>query len=227
MDLDELFILLQVNDAGFPIGSYTHSLGLETYIQQGKVKDANSARLYIEQNLRTSFLYTELLPLALAYDAAKDEDLDYISFLEDLLFTSKSPVELRNAALKLGTRFGSTSIKVKKPGDIMARYIERVGKRVSHAIAYAVFCAGCGIEKEAAMAAYLFAQSASMVTNCVKTVPLSQSDGQIILSGLHALFTELLSKIGTLTEDDLCRSTPGLDIASMQHERLYSRLYIS
>lgn len=33
------FFLLQVNDALFPIGGYSHSQGLETYIQQGRVHD--------------------------------------------------------------------------------------------------------------------------------------------------------------------------------------------
>lgn len=37
------FLLLQVNDALFPIGGYSHSYGLETYIQKGIVKDADSA----------------------------------------------------------------------------------------------------------------------------------------------------------------------------------------
>ncbi len=37
MDLQEWrkkFLLLQVNDALFPIGAYSHSYGLETYIQK-------------------------------------------------------------------------------------------------------------------------------------------------------------------------------------------------
>ena len=37
------FFLLQVNDALFPIGGYSHSQGLETYIQQGRVHDEKTA----------------------------------------------------------------------------------------------------------------------------------------------------------------------------------------
>ena len=41
------FYLLQVNDALFPIGAYSHSQGLETYIQNGIVHDEkNSRRVY-------------------------------------------------------------------------------------------------------------------------------------------------------------------------------------
>jgi urease accessory protein len=94
-------------------------------------------------------------------------------------------------------------------------------------VAYGVFCAALGIDRQSAMAAYLYAQAAAMATNCVKTIPLSQTDGQAILAGLRPLFGELLDELPALGEADLCRSAPGLDIASMQHERLYSRLYIS
>ena len=35
---EKQFYLLQVNDALFPIGGYSHSQGLETYIQRGIVQ---------------------------------------------------------------------------------------------------------------------------------------------------------------------------------------------
>ena len=41
------FYLLQINDALFPIGAYSHSQGLETYIQRGIVHDEATAKEYI------------------------------------------------------------------------------------------------------------------------------------------------------------------------------------
>ena len=43
------FLLLQINDALFPIGGYSHSYGLETYIQKDIIKNADDAALYIEE----------------------------------------------------------------------------------------------------------------------------------------------------------------------------------
>ena len=55
------FFLLQVNDALFPIGGYSHSQGLETYIQQGSVCDEKTAAEYIHKKLRFALAYTDLL----------------------------------------------------------------------------------------------------------------------------------------------------------------------
>ena len=51
---EKLFYLLQVNDALFPIGGYSHSQGLETYIQKGIVRDEQTAEEYIESKLKWS-----------------------------------------------------------------------------------------------------------------------------------------------------------------------------
>lgn len=42
-----IFILFQINDALFPIGAYSHSYGLETYIQKNLVRDVDSAYEYL------------------------------------------------------------------------------------------------------------------------------------------------------------------------------------
>ena len=66
-----------------------------------------------------------------------------------------------------------------------------------------------------------------MVTNCVKTIPLSQSAGQTLLSSCYNSFQEILSSVREWTEEDLCLSAPGFDLRGIQHEKLYSRLYMS
>ena len=55
---EKQFYLLQVNDALFPIGGYSHSQGLETYIQRGIVHNVEySQRVYYSQNQMESCVY--------------------------------------------------------------------------------------------------------------------------------------------------------------------------
>ena len=201
------FFLLQVNDALFPIGGYSHSQGLETYIQQGIVHDEKTAADYIRRKLKLNLACTDLLGVRLAYEYALKENVAALDDLEEILGASRIPMEKRK---------------------IFEEYLEaRRGKPVSHCCAYGVFCAAMGIEEEETLYHYLYAQTSAMVTNCVKTIPLSQSAGQKLLCGCYEEFEDILSYISGCTEEDLCLSAPGFDIRGIQHEKLYSRLYMS
>lgn len=224
---DKFFLLLQINDALFPIGSFTQSYGLETYIQKDIVTDGETAYSYLKNQLLTSFLYSELLTIKTAYHS---KDIASLIKLEQLSKASKTPRELREASLKLGNRFirAVNGIDLNFDTSFFDEYCitcKSVG--TSHAVAYGVFCKSAEIDIDEAIASYLYAQTSSNVTNCVKLIPLSQTVGQQILYKLQGEFTQLLEKLKNLDESDLFLSCPGLDIRSMQHEVLYSRLYMS
>ena len=219
-----------MNDALFPIGGYSHSYGLETYIQKGIVHDADTAEKYLKNRLQYTFLYTDLLAVRIAYDAATRKDLKKLDELEDILDASKVPKEIREASQKLGSRFVKTLMGMKIEWDtgIFHQYLEqRRGKSICHPCAYGVFCACENIEKTEALSAFLYAQASGTVTNCVKTIPLSQSAGQKLLFSLYPVFEEILKLAESLGEELLCASSPGFDLRSIQHEQLYSRLYMS
>ncbi|MCI5900410.1 MAG: urease accessory protein UreF [Hominisplanchenecus sp.] len=228
---DHSFFLLQVNDALFPIGGYSHSQGLETYIQNGLVHDEASAGEYILHKLKWTLAYTELLAVRLAYEKAFAADLDGLLLLEQTLEASRIPCEQRDAVRKMGSRFAKTIENLKLPiseSGIFRDYLDARGKKmVSHCCIYGVFCAAMEIPLSDALSHFLYAQASAMVTNCVKTIPLSQSSGQKILSGCYGCFQEILSQVRDLTEEDLCLSAPGFDLRGIQHERLYSRIYMS
>ena len=224
------FFLLQVNDALFPIGGYSHSYGLETYIQKGIVHDEDSAQEFIHKRLKYNFSYNEFMAVRLAFEYALREDLEAISRLEEIMEAGKIPRETREASRKLGSRFIKTLSALELPvqNSIFDKYREaRKGKSVHHAVAYGVFCGAAGITENEALEHFIYAQTSAMVTNCVKTIPLSQSSGQKLLSGCYPLLQELTKKVIELGEEWLGLSGPGFDLRCMQHEGLYSRIYMS
>ena len=167
------FLLLQINDALFPIGGYSHSYGLETYIQKDKVRSTEEAWGYIERKLRYGLCYTELLAASLAYQSAREGDIGRLDRLEEVMEAARSPREIRQAGQKLGSRFIKTlkDLPIPYENDSFKAYQKsRSRKSTTHAIVYGVFCASVGIPYEEAMDHYLYAQTSSMITNCVKTV---------------------------------------------------------
>lgn len=229
-NLKNHFLLLQINDSLFPIGGYSHSYGLETYIQKGIVNDAQTAAEYIRSRLLYNFLYTDFLAVRLSYDAAQNKDAAAVNELEDLMEASRIPSELRDASRKLGNRFIKTLLHMQAaPGsEFFSLYLNlRRGKTTCHPCAYGVLCACMEMERTEVLTAFLYAQTSAMVTNCVKTIPLSQSEGQKILFSLEPLMEHLILKVEKADPEMLCASTPAFDLRSMEHETLYSRLYMS
>lgn len=224
------FLLLQINDALFPIGSYTQSYGLETYVQKNRVLSVTTAEQLLTAQIRQSILYSELLPIKLAYTLSKEKNVQGLADLERLSKVARTPKELREASQKLGNRFVRTVEGL--PVDFDLSFFSAYGKHckgisLSYPVAYGVFCATAEIPLEDVLAHFLYSQVSGFVTNCVKLIPLSQTDGQKLLTKIQSIFPSILAQLDILDENDLFSSCPALDIRSMEHEQLYSRLYMS
>ena len=224
-------LLLQICDSVFPIGAYSHSYGLETYIQLGIVSDEDAAARYVDQQVRWPLTYTELLGMRLAYEAAAAGDLARVAQLEALMAAAKVPAECRDASRRMAARFCKTaaSFLSGEAAERFSAYVGGAAARGSHMVnaAYGVFCALAGIDERELLRRYLYAQVSAMVVNCVKTVPLSQTAGQEILFASAPAQAEAVERALAADESLLGLSMPGFDTRSIEHETLYSRLYMS
>jgi len=224
-----LLQLLQLSDPALPIGGFSHSGGLETYVQMGVVKDNKSAADYVRAMLSDNLSNNDGAFLSLAMDAAKKNDLPVIFELDDMCTATKLPEETRQASVKLGARL----LKIFMPllnNTLLNDYNNAIKLNKIHghySIAFALIAQTANIEKRDALFGYYYNASAGMVTNCVKLIPLSQQQGQEILFSLHDHIAKLAEKTIAPDVNMLGVCCTGFDIRSMQHERLYSRLYMS
>jgi urease accessory protein len=224
------FCLLQLSDPLLPIGSFTQSFGLETYVQKGIVHDAASARRYLESYLRNSFLHNDLLAVKLAWEYAGRANLDGIGGLEAIIGASKTPREIRAASAKLGARLLRIVEPVLKEHAFFKAYLQKVksGQCAGHySVVYGLAARLMEADKTLALSAACYNTAAQIVNNCAKLVPISQQAGQEILFGAHTVFRQVVEQAEALDESSLGISFAGFDLRSMQHERLYTRLYIS
>jgi urease accessory protein len=222
--------MLHISDPLTPIGGFTHSYGLETYVQKNLVNSCESAEEYLEGYLLNNFLYNDLLSAKLAWEYTRDENINELIELNNILCVSKAPAELRNASIKLGLRLIKIIEKKLRDKDIFNKYLQAVRNgecETNYSTVYGMSACLLGVPREDALCAISYGTASAIVSNCVKMIPLSQMDGQRILFNIHEKIIEIVDSAMALDKKDLGLSCIGFDIRSMQHERLYTRLYIS
>ncbi len=96
-----------------------------------------------------------------------------------------------------------------------------------YAVIYGIITALLKLDKEKATCAFLYNAAVGIITNAVKLVPLGQTDGQQIIYNVQPLIETLTLEIMELDRDLHGVCNAALDIKCMQHEHLYSRLYMS
>jgi urease accessory protein len=228
--MQSLLTLLQINDSMFPIGGFTHSYGLESYVSQGIVKDTASAKVYAQNMLQYNIFYNDSAFLQMTWELLDEKKgASHFQKLDELITALKAPSEIRMASKKLAIRF----LKLTKELRSVKRcsnYLTKIQQGELHGhypVAFAMYAHANGVALNDALTAFYYNTLNGIVTNCAKLVPIGQGDAQKILFDLQPLIKSLVIDHETLDKSMVGLCCIGQEIRCMQHEKQYTRLYIS
>jgi urease accessory protein len=208
--------LLHLADSALPIGTLAHSFGVESLTAEAGLTE-NGLSTFFAQWLSGAGKIEAAFCLR---GCSVETEAEWQSLNEE--FSSFKPVgETREASLRLGKRFLA----------LAAALIEHPTLRWpgSAHLATSFGLAGAALEvaPEIAAAAYLHQCLFGAVSACQRLLPLGQSSAMNLLWRLKPRIIQTVEEARSAPLDELWNIQPTLDIASMRHPHLQTRLFIS
>ena len=224
-----LLPLFQLTDSQLPTGAFSHSYGLETYIQNDQVTDAESFSSWLNIYLNEQLTYTDGLMCRLVYEALEKKDIPEIWMLDRMITVQNLPREVRDGSKMMGERMLSLALSL-YDFPILTDYQQRIAANQSFghpAIVFTMIAFCLDVPKTSSISAYLYSNMTSIIQNGVRGIPLGQTAGQKLIRDIQPKLIDTVQLIEQLTRDDFGVTAPGIEIAQMKHERLHIRIFMS
>lgn len=217
--------LLAWTSPSYPVGSFTYSHGLETAVEDGRVRTAADVAAYVEAVLARGGGWIDAVLFVHAYHAAGDAAA--FDAVAELAGAFRGSSETALESRQQGGSFLSVTRKA-WPHPALDAFAARWASRpIAHVAVMALACAAHAIPLEPALHGWLHATAANLVSAGVRLVPLGQTDGQLALAAISHAIPAIADKARVTSLDDLGTAAPDLELASIAHETLYTRLFRS
>ena len=231
MDSLQFLRLLQLADSALPIGSTAHSFGLETLTETGEL-DVGQLEIFLRGylaeagGLEAAFCRGSYR-LFYQDDTMRFEE-QWLA-LNNSLSAFKTARESRAASATLGRRFLQLVISLEESARLsqVLRAAKLQGVEVHYSTAFGLAGGLLGVDEMATVLAYLQQSLAGLVSACQRLLPLGQSQASTILWRLKPTLVEIAREDLAANPEECSVFTPLLDLASMRHPNLTTRLFIS
>lgn len=224
--MNPAWALLRLASPQLPIGGYSYSQGLEMAVDNGRVSDSESARRWISDQLLLNLARFEA-PLLLAHCTAAAEEnwADLLQHCEEHR-ASRETRELHQESRQMGYSLQQLLNGLPEL-DAPARAFLEQRAEPHLALGWALAARAWQIKPQDALAAWLWSWLENQLAVLMKTLPLGQQAAQRLTSQLLPLLQEAQQHASHLKPEYYGSAAFGLSLASMAHERQYSRLFRS
>lgn len=208
----DILTLTQWLSPAYPVGGFAYSHGLEAAIEQGRVASADQTGDWVATVLQHGSGWNDALFLVAAYDAADGAALTRIDATARAFCTGSE--RLMETDL-LGQAFGSVT------GDIWGLDPQRL----TYSVAVGRAARMQNLPRLLVTQMFLQAFTSNLVACATRLVPLGQTEAQRLIHDLTPLCAHIADTAQQTGLDELSSTAFLSDIAAMQHETQYSRIF--
>lgn len=213
MTTDPILTLTQWLSPAFPVGAFTYSHGLEHLVATEAVTNAETFAEWLTDTLAFGAGRNDVILLAAAYKADSADLQEIDDFARALAPSAERLLETDQQ----GAAFARTAAAIHDLDLSALTYPVAVG--------HAARLQDLPLADTARL--FLHAFAANLTSAATRLVPLGQTEAQAVLLQTAPLCQETANKAIHETIDDIASTTFASDIASMNHETQYSRLFRS
>jgi urease accessory protein len=221
-----LYRLMTWMSPAYPVGAFSYSSGLEWAVEAGDVRDAPTLTGWLMTMISRGSVSCDATIFCQAHRAVADGDDGALAAAAEL---AAALAGSRERFLET-TAQGQAFLQITRAAwatPALERLAAAWDGPLAYAVAVAAACAGHGIALRPALHAFLHGVVSSLVSAGVRLIPLGQTDGQRVLAALEASIAEAAERAVATGLDNIGMAALRADIASMQHETQYTRLFRS
>ena len=226
-----LLQLLQLSDSSLPIGATAHSFGLETLAEEGLLDPSELCAFFEgfmeEAGTLEAGVCRKAYHLAAGHPSAAFEPqwLD----LNGRVSALKPGREARAASGTLGRRLLQLASSLEDRPAVRAalRSTTDAGGAIHQSAAFGLVGGAFGLGEEETVLGYLSQSLAGWVSACQRLMPVGQTLAARLLWNLKPAIHDAAERSRSTPLDEIGCFVPLIDLGSMRHPMLATRLFIS
>jgi urease accessory protein len=216
-------------DSFLPEGSDTLSYGLEQFVEQGDVTDAEECRALVETYLREVIGPADLIALRHAHAATRVGDLERIAVADRRLDCVTLAREFRESSTRSGDRLLALHGDLLDGDELMeyARRVDRDDAPGHYAVVLGVVTAVTDVEETVACRIACHGFATGMLAAAQRLASIGHTDIQSVLRDLQPAIQKAVTASADRSLEQMAPFAPSIDVATATHERADRRLFLS